>query len=150
MFLEVSYMRKIFSYILIVIIIMILCGCGNTDTIVYEVFTGDNVKIAIDKKDGYTISSDNNFVISKNNQEVCFGKFITMIDYDARFKNINSGSVKLLDSGDSFKISYTLYNDEEGYNYLIKIQKSNTGVLINSNSQDSIKQCYDHIKISLE
>ena len=142
-------MRKILFYALIVVIVFILCGCGNTDTTIYEVFTGDNVKITIDKSDGYNISSDNNFIISKKDQDVCFGKFITMIDYEARFKNINSGDVKLLDSGDSFKISYTMYFDDS-YNYLIKIQNSNTGVLINSSSQDNLKGCFDHIKISLE
>lgn len=71
-----------------------------------------------------------------------------MDTYDQYIEIINSSDkVTILDSGSTNNVDYILYNyNDQEYNYLVKINNSNTGFLVgNTVSEDSVKECFEHL-----
>lgn len=65
---------------LIVVVMLFVTGCGNSKTTVsytYKVETGDNITISLTTNDGYELTSDIPFVISKDKKELSQGIFIS-------------------------------------------------------------------------
>lgn len=147
-------MKKVFmSLAIIVVMLLTLTGCTKSKSYTFTVETGDKIKVQLNTTDGYNLSSDLPFKISKNGNTLSQGTFITIDGYNKYIEVINSNSnIKILDNGTRDGISYTFYsyNDSE-FNYVIKIDNSYTGILLgNPNSQEEAEKCFELLTFTLE
>lgn len=147
-------MKKVFMSLAIIgVMLLTLTGCTKSKSYTFTVETGDKVKVQLNTTDGYDLSSDLPFTISKNGNTLSQGTFITTDGYNQYIDVVNSDSnARILDSGTKDGISYTFYsyNDSE-FNYVIKIDDSNTGILLgNPNSQEEAKKCFELLIFTLE
>lgn len=147
-------MKKVFiSFLLVGVILLTLTGCTTTKSYVFSVETGDQIKIELNTTDGYDLSSDLPFTISKDGETLSQGIFIDMSYYDAYVNAASTDSLaKIIDQGSKDEIEYIFYsyNDSE-YNYIIKVKNSNTGILLgNPNSQEEAERCFELLTFTLE
>ena len=145
-------MKKIFKSILLVGIMMLaLTGCTTNKSYTYTVETGDKVKITLNTTDGYDLSSDLPFAISKDGNTLSQGTFIQESYYE-QYVNAANTQGQIIDrvSNDNIEYVFYSYNNSE-YNYVIKIKDSNTALLLgNPNSQEEAKKCFELLSFSLE
>lgn len=147
-------MKKVFMSLAIIgVMLLTLTGCTKSKSYTFTVETGDKIKIQLNTTDGYDLSSDLPFKISKDGNTLSQGTFITIDGYNQYIEAINSDfNAKILDSKTKDGISYTFYsyNDSE-FNYVIKINDSNTGILLgNPNSQEEAEKCFELLTFTLE
>ena len=147
-------MKKVFgTLILFLTLSLVLTGCTTSKSFTYDVQTGDSIKVKLNTSNGYELSSDLPFTISKDSKTLSQGTFITIDGYNQYIDVVNNDSnAKILDSGNTNGISYTFYsyNDSE-FNYIIKIDNSKTGILLgNPNSKEEAKEIFDKLTFSLE
>lgn len=147
-------MKKVFmSLSIIVVMLLTLTGCTKSKSYTFTVETDDKIKIQLNTTEGYDLSSDLPFTISKDGNTLSQGTFITIDGYNQYIEAVNSDSnAKILDSETRDGVSYTFYsyNDSE-FNYVIKINDSNTGILLgNQNSQEEAEKCFKLLTFTLE
>lgn len=147
-------MKKLIRLLSVIFILtLILTGCTTSKSFIYKVQTGDSVKVKLDTSNGYNLSSDLPFTISKDNTKLSQGTFITMDGYNQYIELVNNDTnSKIIDSGNKNGITYTFYtyNNSE-FNYVIKINNSNTGILLgNPNSQKEAEEIFEKLTFSLE
>lgn len=145
-------MKKIFKSILLVGIMMLaLTGCTTNKSYTYTVETGDKVKITLNTTDGYDLSSDLPFAISKDGNTLSQGIFIQESYYE-QYVNAANTQGQIIDRGSNDNIEYVFYSyNNSEYNYVIKIKDSNTALLLgNPNSQEEAKKCFELLSFSLE
>ena len=80
-----NLLKKLSCMVLIVGVVIGCCACSTNSSKAYtfKVDTGDQVKVELNTADGYDITSDLPFVISKDNKTLSQGTFITADDYDS-------------------------------------------------------------------
>lgn len=147
-------MKKIFMSLAIIgAMLLVLTGCTTNKSYTFKVDNGDKIKIQLNRTDGYDISSDLPFTISKDGKTLSQGSFIQGSYYDKYVNAVNTDSLaKVIDSGSKDDIEYVFYtyNNSE-YNYIIKVKNSNTGILLgNQNSQEDAEKCFGLLTFSLE
>jgi len=146
-------MKKLSLIILGVLSLFILTGCSTYKAYTYNVETGDSVKVKLITSDNYDISSEIPFSITQNDDVKCSGTFITLDGYNQYLNVVNndpSSSIIENNSKDNLKYLFYNYNNSE-WNYIIKINNSNTGVLLGSNvSIDSARDCFDRLEFIIE
>lgn len=145
-------MKKIFMGILMAgIMIVSLTGCTTNKSYTYTVETGDKVKITLNTTDGYDLSSDLPFKISKDGNNLSQGTFIQGSYYE-QYVNAANTQGQIIDKGSNDNIEYVFYSyNNSEYNYVIKIKNSNTALLLgNSNSEEEAKKCFDLLSFNLE
>lgn len=147
--------RKTMSFIIVAImmlvIMLILTGCTSSISYTYKVSTGDNIQIKLNNSDGYSITSEVPFKITKDNATVSEGTFITLDGYDQYITTVNNTSAaKVIDKGTKNGAEYTFYSyNGQEFNYIIKVEGSNTGLLIgNAVSEESAKECFERLTFS--
>lgn len=143
---------KILSCLLLVVMVL-STGCGTSKTTIsytYKVETGDNIKISLTTNDGYDMTSDTPFVISKDNKELSQGTFISAEFYDTYIDSIeNDDKAEIIDKGTKANCSYVMW-DYAGseYNYVVMINGTNTALLVANNvSEESAKECFSRLEI---
>lgn len=148
--------KSISALLLLLCLIFTLSGCGEAKThksYTFSVDTGDKVQIELDTTGGYDITSELPFEISKDGSTLSQGIFIEAEQYASYTEAINTdGGAKVIDEGtkDSNKYVFWSYNDSE-FNIVILIGDSNTGILLgNAVSEESAKECFDRLTISLD
>lgn len=145
-------MKKIFMGILMAgIMIVSLTGCTTNKSYTYTVETGDKVKITLNTTDGYDLSSDLPFTISKDGNNLSQGTFIQGSDYE-QYVNAAKTQGQIIDKGSNDNIEYVFYSyNNSEYNYVIKIKNSNTALLLgNPNSEEEAKKCFELLSFNLE
>ena len=122
------------------IMIVSLTGCTTNKSYTYTVGTGDKVKITLNTTDGYDLSSDLPFTISKDGNNLSQGTFIKGSDYE-QYVNAAKTQGQIIDKGSNDNIEYVFYSyNNSEYNYVIKIKNSNTALLLgNPNSEEEAK-----------
>ena len=145
--------RKYWIVLVMLAVMALCCGCGKSNlqtsqSYTYDVATGDKIKITFQTTEGYVVSPDNPFIISKDGNTLSQGTFISKADYTEYAASIGSASsVTLLDSGSKGNIEYIYWtNGSSEYDYAILIKDSETGVLLGNNvSQESAEDCFGRI-----
>ncbi len=149
-------MKRALSIVLVVLTLFALVGCSAANTYMswtYKVETGDNVKIKLNTTDGYKISAELPFSISKDGTVISQGTFIKgeyCEDY-RQAAQTQEGS-KMLEEGNIGDHKYFAwsFNDEE-WNYCIELAGGKTGILIgNETSQASAQEVFNRLKITIE
>lgn len=147
-------MKKVFMSLAIIgVMLLTLTGCTKSKSYTFTVETGDKIKIQLNTTDGYDLSSDLPFKISKDGNTLSQGTFITIDGYNQYIEAVNSDSnAKILESKTKDGISYTFYSyNNSEFNYVIKVNDSNTGILLgNPNSQEEAEKCFEQLTFTLE
>ncbi len=133
--------------------ILIMTGCTTSKAYTYDVETGDRIKIELNTTEGYDISSDLPFVISKDGETLSQGTFITMEGYQYYSDAVEEDDlVTVLDSGTKNGVEYLFYSyDGKEFNYILKVEDSNTGILLaNPNSEEEAETCFNLLTFSKE
>lgn len=147
-------MKKVFLSLTVVgIMILTLTGCTKNKSYTFTVETGDKIKIQLNTTDGYDLSYDLPFTISKDGNILSQGTFITISSYDEYVNAAKTDSLAKViaeNSEDNIEYVFYSYNNSE-YNYVIKIKNSNTGILLgNPNSQEEAEKCFELLTFTLE
>jgi hypothetical protein len=146
-------MKKIASILSIIFVLVLLTGCTTSKSYTYNVETGDKVKIELNTTNGYDLTSKLPFTIYKGDNTLSQGTFITMDGYNQYIDVVNRDpDSKILDNGNKNGITYTFYSyKNEEFNYIIKINNSNTGLLLgNPNSRKEAEEVFDRLTFSIE
>ncbi|MEI3530406.1 MAG: hypothetical protein V8Q75_04970 [Bacilli bacterium] len=147
-------MKKAFMPLAIIgIMLLTLTGCTKNKSYTFTVETGDKIKIQLNTTDGYDLSSDLPFTISKNGNTLSQGTFITISSYEEYVNAAKTDSLaKIIDERSKDNIEYVFYSyNNSEYNYVIKVKNSNTGILLgNPNSQEEAEKCFELLKFTLE
>ena len=145
-------MKKLFSSLLIIGLILIgVSGCKSSKSFTFDVETGDKIKVELNTTDGYDLSSDIPFVISKDNKTLSQGMFIKPEYYNYYIDLVNEDSDStIIDSGSNSNIDYVFYSyNNSEYNYIIKVKNSNTGILLgNDHSKQEAEKCFSLLTFS--
>lgn len=147
-------MKKFLSlFVVVVIVLVTLTGCSTSRSYTWDVATGDKIKIKLDTTEGYNMTSDVPFTISKDDVTLTQGTFITIDGYNQYMDAVNNDvTARVIDSGSKNGVTYTFYtvNNLE-FNYIIKINDSNTCVLLgNRNSQKEAEDVFNKLFFSKE
>lgn len=128
------------------------CSSSSSKSYTFNVDTGDKVKVELDTSDGYDITSDLPFSISKDGDQLSQGTFITSDDYESYVSVVNeTDTATVIDKGDNETYEYIMWNNnDEEYDYAICLKDSGTGILIGNNvSENSAKECFSRLKFSI-
>ena len=134
-------MKKRISLLMIValVCVMMLPGCSTqtNKSVTYKVDTGDSVKITVNTKEGYDITMDVPFSVTKDDTAVITGTFIYAEYYDVYHEVVNEEpTAVLLDEGSRDGNDYFFYSVEGNsgteYNYVVMINDSSTAVIMGS------------------
>ena len=147
-------LKKVFMSLAIIgIMLLTLAGCTTTKSYTFSVETDDKIKVELNTTDGYDLSSDLPFTVSKDGKTLSQGTFMEVSYYDEYVNAANTDSLaKVIDQGSKGEIEYVFYsyNDSE-YNYIIKVKNSNTGIILgNPNSQEEAEKCFELLTFTLE
>ena len=147
-------MKKVFmSLVIIVIVLLTLTGCTKSKSYTFMVETGDKIKVELNTTDGYDLSSDLPFTISKDGNTLSQGTFIISNYYDEYVTAVKTDSLaKVIDEQSKDDIEYVFYSyNNSEYNYIIKVKNSNTGILLgNPNSQEEAEKCFELLTFTLQ
>lgn len=147
-------MKKVlYSLIFAVAVLLTVTGCTTSKSYTWDVTTGDSIKIKLDSTGGYDITSELPFTISKDDQTLSQGTFITIAGYNQYMDAVDTDpTVNVIDSGSKNGITYTFYSvNNSEFNYIIKVDGSNTGILLgNPNSQAEAEEVFNRLIISKE
>ena len=128
------------------------CSTSNSMSYTFSVDNGDSVKVELDTTDGYKMTSDIPFAISKGEDALSQGIFMQGEVYDQYADVISKDeSAEILDSGtkDGNDYIFWCYNGQE-YNYAMKIAASNTGMILgNIVSEESARECFDRLTVTV-
>lgn len=130
------------------LLVVTACACTTWKSYTYEVTTGDKIEIKLKTGDGYAISSNVPFEISKSDSVLSQGTFIKIDDYDQYVNNAKQDSKsKILESSTKDGITYVFYNyNDQEYNYIISIDNSNTAIVLGNNvSESSAREVFDRL-----
>lgn len=139
-------MKKTLISIILIILVITLTGCTKTFSYTYEVTTGDRIKVTLNINDGYKLTSNLPFTITKDGKELSQGTFI-LGNYYEEYVNVakEDSKTNIISSGDkdSFEYVFYSYNNKE-YNYVIKVKNSNTAILLeNKHSKQEAIDCFE-------
>lgn len=149
-----TIMKLISCVLSLMLVLSVLTGCNDNSTKAYtfSVDNGDSIKVSLNTMDNYDISSELPFTITCNGELQSQGTFI-LGDAFAQYKSVveNDEKAEMIDSGEKDGNDYIFwcYNGSE-YNYAILIADSNTGIVLgNVISEESAKECFDRLTISV-
>jgi len=140
---------KLFTLIAILSITFILTGCKSYKTVKFDGINSEKINITLNTTDGYDISAELPFYVTKNAKKICQGEFITIDSYDQALIDLKSTSgVKIIDKGSRDEGDYIFYSyDDSSFEYILKLKKSNTTIHLTSNDKkDDITTCAKLLK----
>ena len=144
---------KIFFICMCVLLSMVGCNAKvkKSMTYKYSVDTGDEINITFNLSDNYKLKTELPFSISKDDETLIQGQFVTSENYNQFLDKINSDEkATLIDSGnkDGNEYIFWSYNESE-YDYAILIGDSQTALVIASPvSEEAATECFERIDIS--
>ena len=144
---------KVFFICMCVLLSMVGCNAKvkKSMTYKYSVDTGDEINITFNLSDNYKLKTELPFSISKDDETLIQGQFVTSENYNQFLDKINSDEkATLIDSGnkDGNEYIFWSYNESE-YDYAILIGDSQTALVIASPvSEEAATECFERIDIS--
>lgn len=145
-------MRKLFA---VVLACLLLTGCNGVETsltLKFDVDTGDAIQLKFNTTDGYSVSVDVPFVVSKAEETLMYGTFLHeegFTYYLDAAKTDTDATVIEESSKNGNQYIFWSYNDEE-YNYALFVGGTNTGVLLSSQvSEEVARECFDRMVFSI-
>lgn len=119
---------------------------------IYNVETGDSIKITVNAKEGYDITLEAPFIISKDDETILNGTFLYgdyLEEYKRAYKTEPTAS--LVDEGEKDGNEYFCYAVGDEYDYFVKVGDSNTAViLVSTASEEDANAAFNSTVITLE
>lgn len=118
----------------------------------YEVNTGDKITLSLNTTDGYSMTQDMPFSITKDDGIISRGTFIEASAYEVYESSMDLiGGIVNSDKGEKDGITYLYFNyNNTEFDYIIKINDSNTGLLLsNSISEESAKEMFERLSFEI-
>ena len=138
--------------VIIITAILILGKFTTKLSYTYEVNTGDKISLSLNTTDGYSMTQDMPFSITKDDGIISRGTFIEASAYEVYESSMDliDGIVNS-DKGEKDGITYLYFNyNNTEFDYIIKINDSNTGLLLsNSISEESAKEMFDRLSFEI-
>ncbi len=138
--------------VIIITAILILGKFTTKLSYTYEVNTGDKITLSLNTTDGYSMTQDMPFSITKDDGIISRGTFIEASAYEVYESSMDliDGIVNS-DKGEKDGITYLYFNyNNTEFDYIIKINDSNTGLLLsNSISEESAKEMFDRLSFEI-
>lgn len=153
--------KSMLVLLLALCLIFVFSACGSTQdsgakthkAYTFSVDTGDKIRVELETTDGYDLTSDLPFEISKDGSAISQGTFIKAEQFESYAEAVNTdANAKVIEKAtkDSNQYIFWSYNDSE-FNIVILINESNTGILLgNTISEDSARECFERLMISLD
>lgn len=145
--------KKIVSIGLIVVFSVMLIGCGKNKSLTIKADTGDVIDVSIDKSGGYSLeeSGDSSFLINRKGKQLCTGSFVTAEYYADYADSLNDDeNIEVLSTGHNDYYKYVFYRCDDKYDYIVLINDSDTGVLIeNTTSQLDAQKCFRRLELKV-
>lgn len=156
-------MKRILKTLSLFLVVILLTGCGGGETYSFNIVTGDKVTININTGKGFNMDSTSTvpFQINKGSNLLLTGNFIYMNEYNERISGLNpdAETISIIEREQvKGEITYTLYLSqidgyESDYIYLIKINNSNTGLILTSipnANRDDVVKAFEALTITSE
>lgn len=118
----------------------------------YEVNTGDKITLSLNITDGYSMTQDMPFSITKDDGIISRGTFIEASAYEVYESSMDlTEGIVNSDKGEKDGITYLYFNyNNTEFDYIIKINDSNTGLLLsNSISEESAKEMFERLSFEI-
>lgn len=150
--------KNIFISILTVLISILICACSfHSDmSFIFNVETGDSVKVKLDISNGLSLTQDGGqFTVMKGEEKILLGMFITEDTYNQYMSLEDSGQMTVIEK-DTYENKEYMFYECEGesgteYDFLVWIDDSNTGVLMGSTVGESdAKEAFLSLSFSIE
>lgn len=145
-------MRNI-KVLVILIMLTFLVGCQKSTSELFEVPTGDNIKITLKDSKKYKITTETPFTIKEDNKIVTTGTFINKDGYNDYKKTLDNEEVNVIKTENKNSIEYTYFRfgtETYEYIYLILIKDTNTAVILkNKVSDESAQKVFKNLEFSL-
>ena len=127
---------------------MILAGCGKNKSLSIKADTGDTIDISVDKSGGYSLEKNDD---NCKGNKLSTGSFVTADYYADYADSLNTDeSVDVLSTGQNDYVKYVFYRCDDKYDYIVLINDSDTGVLIeNTTSELSAQKCFRHLRLKV-
>lgn len=155
-------MKKLLkSAVLAVFAFIMLCGCTVTKTkessLTFSVTTGDQIKVTLNRIDGYKMDSKSPFTVSKDDKDIMTGSFVTKEGYEQYYslvKELNKeddSDTEIIKEGTKDGNEYIMYKviseDKTEYDFVLMVAGSSTGVLLGClESEDAAMSCFEALK----
>ncbi len=147
--LKIIIIPAIIAVILVIIIVITQLFTNDIKT-TFDVNTGDKIQITLQSNNGYTINNENPFIISQDGKTISTGTFDTGDAYDTYRNLITENNLEILDEGKAPNFDYFMYNNENEYNYVIRMSNTRTCIILsNTISENSAKDCFKKLDFSL-
>ena len=152
-------LKNIFSYILLgSLLIATLTGCNNNNkSYAFGLDTGDKVKITINTSDKYDMSSSLPIQFSKDSETISYGSFVSSGTLDVYKGEIEAetSNMETYEEGAINGVTYMFYTEKDDvetyYNYVMKVDGSNTGFLLtNTVSKESAQEVFEKLVFEVE
>lgn len=154
---KISLKVSLFAALILVCAVMLsACTTQASKTVTFDVDNGDRVKISVNTKNGYDLTMQVPFSITKDGTAIITGSFAYAEYYDVYRQVIDEDTkATLLDEGSKDGNNYFFYSFEGNagteYNYIMMINGSQTIVIMGTLSgQEEAEAAFNAMTISLE
>ena len=136
-----------------------LAGCDlqTSRALVFDVETGEKVKVKLDTTDHHSLShEDNVFIVKKDDKVMLQGVFLSQELFDSRLSNIAaSKEVTIIENKLNEDHGYLYYkvtsDNQTEYDRIFMIQDAKTGILMGSfQSQKEAEAAFDKVQVTLD
>ena len=149
--------KTVFAILSVICTMIILAGCvattSSSKAYIFSVDNGDKVKVQLDTSGNYDLSSNVPFAISCNGNILSEGAFVLGETYAQYVAAVDGDeNAILIDSGKKDENEYIFwsYNGTE-FNYAILVADSSTAIILgNAISEESAKECFSRLTISID
>lgn len=142
--------------VLICAVMVSACSTSSSKSLTFDVETGDKIKITIDTKEGYDLTMEVPFAVTKDGETVLNGSFAQIEAYDT-YRQIIEGDANatLIDESSKDGNDYFCYTYEGAAgtecDYLMKVGGSDTVIIMGSLAgEDEVRSAFEAMTISLE
>ncbi len=95
---------------IIIFVMVFLSSCGTTVKKIsykYSVDTGDSIMVSMDTTDGYSLTAENPFQITKDGEAMSQGMFVPIEYYDTYFVSVSGDAdAMIIDYGETDNFEY--------------------------------------------
>jgi len=157
-------MKRQLPIVLCIIFVIItsvgyLAGCkaNSSMSFTYSVTTGDKVKVTLNTTDGYTMNTENPFVVSKDGEEILTCQFLTKGGYEYYSDLINdeileSQNGRIIESGNKNNFDYIFYTIESNFvenDFFVRLNDQTSLIIGSLASEEEAKKCFDSLTFEI-
>uniref|UniRef100_UPI0011C41FDB hypothetical protein n=1 Tax=Enterocloster aldenensis TaxID=358742 RepID=UPI0011C41FDB len=153
-------MRKIAGLLIgLTACVALLSGCTkNTLSYMYNVETGDAVKVTIDRMEGYDMDSNNPFTVTLNDEDILTCQFLSEEGYEyyegvLTEENLDSQGGSIIETGKKGTADYIFYTVGSGnaaeHDFFVKLNDKTSVIIGSLSSEEEAKAGFDALSFEI-